>query len=435
MNKIKVAELFAGVGGFRLGLEGWNGKSASSGYKKKFNSPFEVVWSNQWEPSTKIQHASTVYEQRFGNDGHSNQDISKVPTSDIPDHDLLVGGFPCQDYSVARTLSQSEGIVGKKGVLWWDIFRILKEKGKKRPKYLILENVDRLLKSPANQRGRDFAIILSSLAQLGYIVEWRVINAADYGMPQKRRRTFILAYHESTNIKINDNIDWVTRTGTIAREFPLEKEPKSTIHFKLDKDLINLSENFNRKVKDEFPFHSAGIMVKWEVISVNIKPDYKGKKIILGDILQPFNSITSEYFLADNDIPRWIYLKGSKSEERKSRTGDIFYYTEGKLPWPDPLDSPSRTIITSEGGKTPSRFKHVVLQNNRFRRLTPIELERLNMFPDEHTKGVADTKRAFFMGNALVVGVIEKLGVALIETINSNQVKIKNKVRVLAKSG
>lgn len=182
---LKVVELFAGVGGFRLGLE------KTKGYK--------VVWSNQWEPSTTIQHASKVYEARFGHKNHSNKDISEVKTNEIPDHDILVGGFPCQDYSVATTLQNSKGLIGKKGVLWWSIHRILKEK-KKKPNYLFLENVDRLLKSPSNQRGRDFAVMLKSLSDLGYAVEWRVINAAEYGMPQRRRRVFFLGYHKSTSL-------------------------------------------------------------------------------------------------------------------------------------------------------------------------------------------------------------------------------------------
>lgn len=424
MNKIRVVELFAGVGGFRLGLEGWKGKSASSDYKKKMETPYEVVWSNQWEPSTKLQHASKVYEARFGKKGHSNEDISKVTTSDIPNHDLLVGGFPCQDYSVARTLSQSAGIVGKKGVLWWEIYRILKEKGERKPKFLMLENVDRLIKSPANQRGRDFAIILSSLAELGYMVEWRVINAADYGMPQKRRRTFILGYHYSSKIKIKDAEDWVLNSGTIAKSFPVSKEFTHSQSFELDKDLINLSENFNRIDKIHFPFHNSGIMVNWKVLTISTKPSFSGRKKVLGDIIMK-NEIPTEYYLNDNEMARWKYLKKSKNEPRRRRDGEIFYYSEGSLPWPDSLDSPSRTIITSEGGRTPSRFKHVIEIDGVFRRLTPIELERLNMFPDDHTIGEKDTKRAFFMGNALVVGVIEKLGFGLAQIIASSRVRKK----------
>ena len=164
MQQLKVCELFAGVGGFRLGLERTN--------------RFEVVWSNQWEPSTKMQHASLVYEARFGKENHCNANIETVKTEEIPDHDMLVGGFPCQDYSVATSLKNSKGLIGKKGVLWWSIHRILSEK-KNKPNYLFLENVDRLLKSPSTQRGRDFAVMLRSLSDLGYAVEWRVINAAE----------------------------------------------------------------------------------------------------------------------------------------------------------------------------------------------------------------------------------------------------------------
>ena len=148
--------------------------------------------------STKRQHANEVYENRWPDAGHCGDDIGTVATKDIPDRDMLVGGFPCQDYSVATTLKNSKGLKGKKGVLWWEIERIISEKGRKAPRYVFLENVDRLLKSPAGQRGRDFAIILASLADLNYAVEWRVINAGDYGMPQRRRRVFIMGYRKGT---------------------------------------------------------------------------------------------------------------------------------------------------------------------------------------------------------------------------------------------
>ena len=121
MQEVRIIELFAGVGGFRVGLE----RADKDFYK--------TVWANQWEPATKIQHAAMVYAARFGKDSICNLDINTVKTEDIPDHDMLVGGFPCQDYSVATTLSNSKGIEGKKGVLWWSIYRILKEKGHKMP--------------------------------------------------------------------------------------------------------------------------------------------------------------------------------------------------------------------------------------------------------------------------------------------------------------
>tara|TARA_R110002049_G_scaffold292252_3_gene476691 strand:- start:48779 stop:50005 length:1227 start_codon:yes stop_codon:yes gene_type:complete len=405
-EKLKVVELFAGVGGFRLGLE---------------RSRYEIVWSNQWEPSTKTQHASMVYEARFGEENHSNEDISKVPTADIPDHDILVGGFPCQDYSVATTLHNSKGLKGKKGVLWWSIHRILEEK-KNKPKYLLLENVDRLLKSPANQRGRDFAVMLQSLNELGYAVEWRIINAAEYGMPQRRRRVFFIAYHKSTKtcktIQKSVKLNWLTETGTIAKAFPVAKT-NALSEMELLGDLVSITNEFNKNGATS-PFQNTGLLVNGKIYTTKTEPTYNGKRMHLGSILQN-GEVTSEFFIAEKDQPKWAYLKGAKKEKRKTQAGFEYNYSEGGMIYPDALDNASRTIITGEGGKSPSRFKHVVQTDKGLRRLTPVELERLNMFPDNHTKleGITDTKRAFFMGNALVVGVIEKIGKALYNQINT----------------
>lgn len=421
-NKIKVVELFAGVGGFRLGLEGWNGKSASSNYKEDFETPYEVVWSNQWEPSTKAQHASMVYEDRWKAKTHSNEDIATVKLNDIPDHDLLVGGFPCQDYSVATTLKNSKGLIGKKGVLWWSIHKILSDKQSK-PKYLFLENVDRLLISPSTQRGRDFAIILKSLNDLGYAVEWRVINAAEYGMPQRRRRIFILAYHKNSSvyneIKKNPLYDWITEHGTLANAFPILKDSVlSYKQFKLEGDIVEISENFNKNGKSGM-FENSGMMMDGKISTMKTKPSYDGVFTILKDIVLN-GEVTDDFYIKDDELDKWFYLKGAKKEMRKNSQGFEYNYSEGGMIFPDPLNKPSRTIITGEGGKSASRFKHVIQTPKGYRRLSPIELERLNMFPDNHTKldGITDTKRAFFMGNALVVGVIEKIGEALFNKIS-----------------
>ncbi len=420
-NKIKVVELFAGVGGFRIGLEGWNGKSAISNYSKPLDSNYEVVWSNQWEPSTKIQHASAVYENRFGMDNHSNQDIGTIEVSQIPDHDLLVGGFPCQDYSVATTLKNSKGLIGKKGVLWWSIHKILSEKENK-PKYLFLENVDRLLISPSSQRGRDFAIILQSLNELGYAVEWKVINAADYGMPQRRRRIFILAYLNDTvvyqNIKSTLPIEWILEEGTLASSFPVSTMNKFLPReFKLNGDIVSISENFNKDGKIGM-FENTGVMIDGNVTTIKTQPNYEGNHTILKDIIQN-GEVTADFYIGNEEMEKWKYLKGPKKEMRKNAAGFEYNYSEGGMIFPDPLDKPSRTIITGEGGKSASRFKHVIHTPKGYRRLSPVELERLNMFPDDHTKmkGISDTKRAFFMGNALVVGVIEKIGENLYKKI------------------
>lgn len=408
MQQLKVCELFAGVGGFRLGLE-------KTGH-------YHVVWSNQWEPSTKAQHASLVYEAKFGAKNHSNVNIEEVPTSEVPDHDILVGGFPCQDYSVATTLKNSKGLIGKKGVLWWSIHRILSEK-KTKPKYLFLENVDRLLKSPSNQRGRDFAVMLRSLNDLDYAVEWRVINTADYGMPQRRRRVFFLGYHNSTAIykkfKSSTPKEWLLEQGVISSAFPTQSAAQSMNSFFLEENLVSLSDSFNSE-KGLSPFLNSGVCVDGQVSTLKSSPSYGENRTVLSDVLEN-GSVSENLFIPEVDLPKWQYLKGGKKEIRKTKAGFEYNYSEGSMVFPDALDQPSRTIITGEGGKSPSRFKHVVQTSSGLRRLSPVELERLNMFPDNHTKldGISDTKRAFFMGNALVVGVVEQMGNALFQKIKT----------------
>lgn len=407
-HTIKVVELFAGVGGFRIGLEG-----ASDAY--------ETIWNNQWEPSTQRQDASLVYRARFGSEGHSNKDINLVRTAEIPDHDLLVGGFPCQDYSVAATLSRSGGINGKKGVLWWQIYRILNEKGDKRPQYIFFENVDRLLNSPATQRGRDFAIILASLADLGYVVEWRIINAADYGMPQRRRRTYIVGYQRDSAVgrKVEEMENWVKYDGVMAKAFEFRPKPNTVSFFDIEGSIKDVSDNFNKGRKDS-PFGNAGMMMNRHVYSVDAEAVYDGPRQTLGGNLIDESIIPDDFFISENELPKWEYEKGAKKIERVSKDGFKYTFSEGGMAFPDNLDQPSRTIITGEGGASPSRFKHVVkTESGRYRRLLPIELERMNMFPDNHTlhPDVSDGKRAFLMGNALVCGVVEQIGKSLYQFI------------------
>lgn len=408
-----IIELFAGVGGFRVGFNRVNE------HHTDIPPFFRTVWSNQFEPATKTQHASRTYCRVFGQEGHVNCDIAKVKCQEIPQHDILVGGFPCQDYSVARNLGQAAGIEGKKGVLWWQIVRIVKEKA---PQILFLENVDRLLGSPAKQRGRDFAIILDSLNELDYIVEWRIINAADYGMPQRRKRTYILAYRKGSLIanQINDPTEWIFSEGVFASAFPVYDYNSliplmpSPLKQKSTWDLADLSNEFNKTGKPS-PFFNAGIMIDGNFYTYKTVPNYHGNYTLLGDVLATGDDrmlITEDFYIPEKDIPKWEYLKGAKHETRKTKDGFEFSYNEGGMAFPDPLDKPSRTIITSEGGVTPSRFKHVIKDpiNGRLRRLIPLELERLDMFPDNHTTGENDTKRAFFMGNALVCGIVTAVG-------------------------
>ena len=458
---IRVAELFAGVGGFRIGLEG---------PPENVNKDFKIVFANQWEPSTKRQHASEIYvagwnlvpiegkplwyQDEDSTELFVNDDIAKVRTEDIPTHDLLVGGFPCQDYSVAKTLDKAAGLQGKKGVLWWEIYRILKDK---KPSHVLLENVDRLIKSPVRQRGRDFAVMLSCFSELGYAVEWRGINAAEYGFPQRRRRIFIFAHLKGTTTykemtKKGSVNDWIHVNGIFAKSFPVLSSSKIiAVEHKLrneHSDLSDLSENFNKTglPGNKSPFENSGLMFDQKYWTERTTPAYNGPMSILSNVLQPPSKVEDEYIISLESLAKpkgWRYLKGAKKEQRQGRDGFTYNYNEGAMIFPDSLDRPSRTIITGEGGSSPSRFKHVVKfkptkrQKVKFdldsdehdkmrtklllkksewvRRLAPIELERLNQFPDNHTADATDTKRAFFMGNALVVGVVELLGKELLE--------------------
>jgi len=411
-KNLRIVELFAGVGGFRIGLDKASDDKTS----------YKTVWANQFEPSTTRQHAGEVYVARFGKEGFDGRNIESVIESDfecIPDHDLLVGGFPCQDYSVASTLKNSHGLIGKKGVLFWSIYTILKRKGDKAPDYIFLENVDRLLKSPAAQRGKDFAVMLASLSDLGYAVEWRVVNAAEYGFPQRRRRVFIVGYKKGTKLYEKAvkaaSEKWLTQDGVLADAFPVEKG-LSTHEVKLEGSYADITTNFSAHKPTVSPFDNAGIMIDRTAITGKVTPVFDGKGVVLGDVLIDEKDVPEEFFIPEDKLPQWIYLKGAKKEERKSASGHVYHYAEGAMVFPDALDKPSRTIITGEGGSGASRFKHVIkTPSGRYRRLVPLELERLDMFPDNHTKldGVSDGKRAFFMGNALVVGAIERVGKSL----------------------
>lgn len=399
-----VAELFAGVGGFRIGL-------SRAGWK--------TVFSNQWEPATRVQHASEVYEARFGSEGHANEDIAKVAR--FPEHvDLVVGGFPCQDYSVAKTKNAASGLEGKKGVLWWEILRLL---SKHKPRWVFLENVDRLLKSPSTQPGRDFAVMLSSLDAIGYEVEWRAVNAADYGFPQRRIRVFIVASRRSRRKAIPDEV--ILREGVLARALPVSSNELVHDYFEIDSDLLRVSRGFNSGGKRS-PFLNSGFFSRGTAYTIKTGAVYRGKASTLGDVLISDDDVPEEYWISDEDLVRWEFLKGSKRIPRvDKKTGYSYFYSEGKMAFPDALNRPSRTILTAEGGVTPSRFKHIIKTKGGFRRLTPLELERLCGFPDEWTNPpnlatpISDSKRAFFMGNALVVGLVERVGRELAQRMTS----------------
>ena len=391
-----ICELFAGVGGFRLGFD-------------RLESGWKTTWFSQWEPGARTQWAHNCYVQHFGdspdlnNEFHTGEDISTMDKQAIPDHTLLVGGFPCQDYSVAHTLSSSHGIEGKKGVLWWQIRDTIIAK---KPPFCIFENVDRLLKSPAKQRGRDFGVILACLAKEGYSVEWRVVNAAQYGAAQRRRRTFIFAYRNDTiyGQKMADiSADMIIKNGGLmAKAFPIQNIGQIT-ETVIGGDIVDVSDNF------AFAFETAGYMCKGRIYTAKVT-EQEEEPIALGKILQK-NNVDDKFYITNEKMPKWTYLKGAKKIPRKSADGHEYTFSEGPIAFPDPWDRPGRTMLTSES--TLNRSTHVVSDpgTGRLRLLTPVEAERLQGFDDEWTNtGMPDRMRYFCMGNALVVPMITRMG-------------------------
>lgn len=414
---MKVLELFAGVGGFRIGLENSD---------KDF---FKTKWANQWEPSRKSQDAFEVYDYHFPDSENLNISISDISDEKFTsmDADMIVGGFPCQDYSVARSKKNEKGIEGKKGVLFWEIIRATENI---KPKYLILENVDRLLKAPSKQRGRDFAIMLTAFNNLGYSVEWRVINAAEYGRSQRRRRVFFFVYrndtdfakmidekYEQKNVVFEENRydEYIFETGLFATQFPIKNFPIKNRHvfYELANDIVEVSDNFTGSV------WNTGIMRHGKYYSIDTEPDYNGEPITLREILQNEEEVPEKYFLTDSSkLKKFQYLRGAKKIERTSTDGHTYIYSEGGMSPYDDLNLPGRTMLTSEG--TVNRSTHLLFINDKYRLITPVEAERLQDFPDNWTAkkkladgslvDVSDKMRMFFMGNALVTEIVRKIG-------------------------
>lgn len=393
-----ICELFAGVGGFRLGFE-------------RLDSGWRTVWFSQWEPGARTQWAHECYVSHFGEsedlkgEFHTGEDISLMEKEYIPDHNLLVGGFPCQDYSVAHSLASSRGIEGKKGVLWWQIRDTIIAK---EPAFCIFENVDRLLKSPASQRGRDFGIILACLAELGYSAEWRVVNAAAYGASQRRRRTFIFAYRNSTRYgKRMAGVkpeELILSEGFMAKSFPVTAAD-TMASTELPQDIIEVSDNFS------FPFLNAGYMTKSIVHTANIT-EKEEPPVPLREILQ--SDVDQDFYISEEKMSKWVYLKGAKKIPRKSANGHEYIFSEGPVAFPDPWDRPGRTMLTSES--TLNRSTHVVRDpgTGGLRLLTPVEAERLQGFDDDWTdSGMPRRMRFFCMGNALVVPMVTRMGKVL----------------------
>lgn len=208
--------------------------------------------------------------------------------------------------------------------------------------------------------------------------------------------------------------NYLEQIGFFSNEFPTEYD----LDFGLDKQYDVLMPQDVKQLSDTFEYHffNSGVMVDSKVWTKKLIPEVAIKKT-LSEILE--SNVDEKYEIPDNDLEKWRKAKGSKNETRKTKEGYEYQYSEGSLPFPDKLDEPARTILTGEGGLSPSRVKHIILDPNskKYRVLTPIEVERMNGFPDNWTIGMPEGWRYFCMGNALVVGVITKIGKTLYSKI------------------
>ena len=421
---MKIFSMFDGVGGFIVGLE------------NSSKEIFKTLYSNQYEPSRKIQDAYEVGLYRFPNMEHIGTDVALIPNEKFEEMrkngvDMIVGGFPCQDYSVARSKKNELGIEGKKGVLFWEIIRATEVI---KPKYLILENVDRLLKAPSSQRGRDFAVMLAAFNELGYSVEWRVINAADYGRAQRRRRVFFFVFRNdtkwgerlhktyesnlpkkaTTEERLAQYQNYIFADGLFGRQFPVKdmavKKRINANH--LIGDIAEVSETFK-----DGKFWNSGLMTNGYYYTIETDPIVENP-ITMGDIVVPEDTVDAKYYITGEKLEKFKYLRGPKKITRTSADGHEYTYAEGGMSDYDSLELPGRTMLTSEGSV--NRSTHLLKINGNYRLITPIEAERLQDFPDDWTKfklnakgdveEVSDRMRMFFMGNALVTGIVKRIG-------------------------
>ena len=276
--------------------------------------------------------------------------------------------------------------------------------------------------------------MLAAFNELGYSVEWRVINAADYGRAQRRRRVFFFVFRNDTkwgerlhttyeakfskDTTIEERLaqyqKYIFKDGLFGRQFPVEGTAvKKRIHAnQLVGDIAEVSETFN-----DGKFWNSGLMTNGYYYTIETNPIVE-PPITMGKIVVSEETVDAKYYITGDKLEKFKYLRGPKKLIRTSADGHEYTYAEGGMSEYDSLDLPGRTMLTSEGSV--NRSTHLLKINGNYRLITPIEAERLQDFPDDWTKfklnakgeveEVSDRMRMFFMGNALVTGIVKRIG-------------------------
>lgn len=389
--------MFSGIGGFELGIQQATGKPyiecfdcgqgghmcevktiesgsyaccENEGYLLNAKD-YPIEYISDWECvgySEIDKYAIQIYNSHFNHKNYG--DATTINTNDLPNFDLLVGGFPCQAFSVA---GKRKGFDDTRGTLFFEIARILRDK---RPRYLVLENVKGLL---SHDSGKTFQTILGVLSDLGYTVEWQVLNSKNFGVPQNRERVFIIGY---------------IRGERRPKVFPIRRITEQTLNFLGGAETKRWLED-DKSFSRNFPQGSRVYGV--DGISATLASNAGGLGAKTGLYCINTRSRTDEiYYEKSPTITASMHKEMLKvaipvltpDRENKRQNGRRFK-EDGE---------PAFTLTGQD--------KHGIYDGYRIRRLTPIECERLQGFPDNWTGGLSDTQRYKCLGNAVTVNVI-----------------------------
>ncbi|WP_071191116.1 DNA (cytosine-5-)-methyltransferase [Trichormus sp. NMC-1] len=362
-NRLTAIELFAGIGGFRLGLE---------------NANIETVWANDIN-----ELCCKVYKSNFGKDAIVLGDINEISISDIPNHNILTAGFPCQPFSSAgKKLGVRDRV---RGTLFERIVEIIDAK---KPKYFFLENVKRLL---TMENGYHFRVILNALSELDYLIEWRIISPISFGIPQNRDRILIFGTKlNSTDINyhlLENTSVFLTKDDLIDLE---------NIEILIEKELSPITANKGKN-------YHWGIAYKNKMFTQNLSPlsDIKPRKK-LKHILQDEAIVDTQFDFTNDTLER---IKQSKSVNRYCQGVEILYNQEGgsRLGYTIFGINGIASTLTASTSRHYERYKI----GEKFRRLTNVEYARLMGFPDDWCREAKIYNQYALFGNAIVPACVE----------------------------
>jgi DNA (cytosine-5)-methyltransferase 1 len=350
---MRAVELFAGIGGFRIACDSLG---------------IETVWANDISSS-----AAAIYQKRFGTEQFKFGDIGNL-LDHIPDHELLTGGFPCQPFSSA---GRKLGLDDARGTLFEKIVKILEQK---KPQYFVLENVKRLLSMDG---GKHFATILDALSEIGYLVEWRLLNAVNFGLPQHRERVVIIGHKDHTPKS------YLCTPSDLSELSPHQASIAANM------------EHWKKIEEHGSKFHTWGLALNGKFFHAKIDGfSEAAPKVKLKDILEPHPD--ELFYFTEDTLER---IKNSEEVNRFFNGVEILYNQKGGARMGYSIFgiagvAPTLTCTTSRHYE---RYKI----GNEFRRLTPIEYARIQGFPDNHCASARTYDQYPLYGNAVPPALVK----------------------------